>query len=211
MIFYNSVKKIRTKKNWITEHLRDEYVQKAQQDGYRSRAAYKFLQINAQYKLVKPNHRIVDLGSAPGSWSQAISSLLSQAGEIYAIDLLPMDPVKNTTFIQGDFRDPQILSSLEKIIEKDPVDLVISDMAPNISGNKARDQALINDLNELSLDFAQDWLKPKGNFVVKSFMGAGFDEFVIKLKKHFKRVIIKKPDSSRDRSPELFLIGLEKL
>jgi len=99
------VKKIRTKKNWITEHLRDEYVQKAQQDGYRSRAAYKFLQINAQYKLVKPNHRIVDLGSAPGSWSQAISSLLSQAGEIYAIDLLPMDPVKNTTFIQGDFRD----------------------------------------------------------------------------------------------------------
>jgi 23S rRNA (uridine2552-2'-O)-methyltransferase len=151
------------------------------------------------------------LGSAPGSWSQAISSLLSQAGEIYAIDLLPMDPVKNTTFIQGDFRDPQILSSLEKIIEKDPVDLVISDMAPNISGNKARDQALINDLNELSLDFAQDWLKPKGNFVVKSFMGAGFDEFVIKLKKHFKRVIIKKPDSSRDRSAELFLIGLEKL
>ena len=211
MIFYNSVKKIRTKKNWITEHLRDEYVQKAQQDGYRSRAAYKFLQINAQYKLVKPNHRIVDLGSAPGSWSQAISSLLSHAGEIYAIDLLPMDPVKNTTFIQGDFRDPQILSSLEKIIEKDPVDLVISDMAPNISGNKARYQALINDLNELSLDFAQDWLKPKGNFVVKSFMGAGFDEFVIKLKKHFKRVIIKKPDSSRDRSAELFLIGLEKL
>ena len=205
------MKKIRTKKNWITEHLRDEYVQKAQQDGYRSRAAYKFLQINAQYKLVKPNHRIVDLGSAPVSWSQAISSLLSQAGEIYAIDLLPMDPVKNTTFIQGDFRDPQILSSLEKIIEKDPVDLVISDMAPNISGNKARDQALINDLNELSLDFAQDWLKPKGNFVVKSFMGAGFDEFVIKLKKHFKRVIIKKPDSSRDRSAELFLIGLEKL
>ena len=205
------MKKIRTKKNWITEHLRDEYVQKAQQDGYRSRAAYKFLQINAQYKLVKPSHRVVDLGSAPGSWCQAISSLLSQAGEIYAIDLLPMDPVKKTTFIQGDFRDPNILSFLEKIIEKDPVDLVISDMAPNISGNKVRDKALINDLNELTLDFVQDWLKPKGNFVVKSFMGGGFDEFVIKLKKHFKRVIIKKPDSSRDRSAELFLIGLEKL
>ena len=205
------MKKIRTKKNWITEHLRDEYVQKAQQDGYRSRAAYKFLQINAQYKLVKPSHRVVDLGSAPGSWCQAISSLLSQAGEIYAIDLLPMDPVKKTTFIQGDFRDPNILSFLEKIIEKDPVDLVISDMAPNISGNKVRDQALINDLNEITLDFVQDWLKPKGNFVVKSFMGAGFDEFVIKLKKHFKRVIIKKPDSSRDRSAEIFLIGLEKL
>lgn len=205
------MKKIRTKKNWITEHLRDEYVQKAQQDGYRSRAAYKFLQINAQYKLVKPSHRVVDLGSAPGSWCQAISSLLSQAGEIYAIDLLPMDPVKKTTFIQGDFRDPNILSFLEKIIEKDPVDLVISDMAPNISGNKVRDQALINDLNELTLDFVQDWLKPKGNLVVKSFMGGGFDEFVIKLKKHFKRVIIKKPDSSRDRSAEIFLIGLEKL
>ena len=205
------MKKIRTKKNWITEHLRDEYVQKAQQDGYRSRAAYKFLQINAQYKLVKPSHRVVDLGSAPGSWCQAISSLLSQAGEIYAIDLLPMDPVKKTTFIKGDFRDPNILSFLEKIIEKDPVDLVISDMARNISGNKVRDQALINDLNEITLDFVQDWLKPKGNFVVKSFMCAGFDEFVIKLKKHFKRVIIKKPDSSRDRSAELFLIGLEKL
>jgi 23S rRNA (uridine2552-2'-O)-methyltransferase len=205
------LKKIRTKANWIKEHLSDEYVQKAQHDGYRSRAAYKFLQIHEQYKLIKPNHRVVDLGSAPGSWSQAISSLLSEEGKIYAIDLLPMDPIKNTTFIQGDFRDKAILHDLEKIIENKPVDLVISDMAPNISGNKVRDQAMINDLNELTLEFAQDWLKPKGNFLVKTFMGLGFDEFVKKLKNHFSKVIIKKPDSSRDRSAELFLIGLEKL
>lgn len=205
------LKKIRTKANWIKEHLSDEYVQKAQHDGYRSRAAYKFLQIHEQYKLIKPNHRVVDLGSAPGSWSQAISSLLSEEGKIYAIDLLPMDPIKKTTFIQGDFRDEVILHDLEKIIENKPVDLVISDMAPNISGNKVRDQAMINDLNELTLEFAQDWLKPKGNFLVKTFMGLGFDEFVKKLKNHFSKVIIKKPDSSRDRSAELFLIGLEKL
>ena len=205
------LKKIRTKANWIKEHLSDEYVQKAQHDGFRSRAAYKFLQIHEQYKLIKSNHRVVDLGSAPGSWSQAISSLLSDEGKIYAIDLLPMDPVKNTTFIQGDFRDKAILHDLEKIIENKPVDLVISDMAPNISGNKVRDQAMINDLNELTLEFAQDWLKPKGNFLVKTFMGSGFDEFVKKLKNHFSKVIIKKPDSSRDRSAELFLIGLEKL
>jgi 23S rRNA (uridine2552-2'-O)-methyltransferase len=205
------VKKTRTKSNWIKEHLSDKYVQKAQYDGYRSRAAYKLIEINAKYSLVKKNNRIVDLGSAPGSWSQALSSIIGESGEIFAIDLLPMEEVKNTTFIQGDFQDNAILDQLELLLKNQPVDLVISDMAPNISGNKTRDQALIIGLNELSLEFAKDWLKPKGNFLVKTFMGSGFEEFVKTMKNVFKRVIIKKPESSRDRSAEFFLIGLEKL
>jgi 23S rRNA (uridine2552-2'-O)-methyltransferase len=122
-----------------------------------------------------------------------------------------MEGVKNTTFIQGDFQDNAILDQLELLLKNQPVDLVISDMAPNISGNKTRDQALIIGLNELSLEFAKDWLKPKGNFLVKTFMGSGFEEFVKTMKNVFKRVIIKKPESSRDRSAEFFLIGLEKL
>lgn len=205
------MKKTRTKSNWIKEHLSDKYVQKAQHEGYRSRAAYKLIEINAKYSLVKKNNRIVDLGSAPGSWSQALSSIIGESGEIFAIDLLPMEGVKNTTFIQGDFQDNAILDQLELLLKNQPVDLVISDMAPNISGNKTRDQALIIGLNELSLEFAKDWLKPKGNFLVKTFMGSGFEEFVKAMKNVFKRVIIKKPESSRDRSAEFFLIGLEKL
>jgi 23S rRNA (uridine2552-2'-O)-methyltransferase len=210
-LIVTDMKKTRTKKNWIQEHLSDQYVQQAQQDGFRSRAAYKLLEIHKKYNLIKPNDRVVDLGSAPGSWSQAVSKVLSKKGEIFAIDILDMEAVKQTNFIQCDFRDQSVLQRLEKLIGKVQVDLVISDMAPNISGNKTRDQALINDLNEISLDFVHDWLKPNGNFVVKSFMGNGFDSFVKKLKTSFTKVVIKKPDSSRSRSPEFFLIGLEKL
>ena len=204
------MKKTRTKKNWIKEHLSDEFVKRAQKDGFRSRAAYKFIEMNDKYHLIRPNDRIVDLGSAPGSWSQAASSLISNNGKIFAIDLLQMDDVKNTTFIQGDFRELSILQKLEELLENTVVDLVISDMAPNISGIKSRDQAMINDLNDLSLEFASDWLKPKGHFMVKTFMGSGFEDYVKKLRSLFKMVKIEKPDSSRDRSAEFFLIGLEK-
>ncbi len=204
------MKKTRTKKNWIKEHLSDEFVKRAQKDGFRSRAAYKFIEMNDKYNLIRSNDRIVDLGSAPGSWSQAASSLITDRGKIFAIDLLPMDDVKNTTFIQGDFRELSILQKLEELLENTAIDLVISDMAPNISGIKSRDQAMINDLNYLSLEFALDWLKPKGHFMVKTFMGSGFEDYVKRLRSLFNKVKIEKPDSSRDRSAEIFLIGLEK-
>lgn len=204
------MKKTRTKKNWIKEHLSDEFVKRAQKDGFRSRAAYKFIEMNDKYHLIRSNDRIVDLGSAPGSWSQAASSLITDRGKIFAIDLLPMDDVKNTTFIQGDFRELSILQKLEELLENTAIDLVISDMAPNISGIKSRDQAMINDLNDLSLEFALDWLKPKGHFMVKTFMGSGFEDYVKRLRSLFNSVKIEKPDSSRDRSAEFFLIGLEK-
>ena len=204
------MKKTRTKKNWIKEHLSDEFVKRAQKDGFRSRAAYKFIEMNDKYHLIRSNDRIVDLGSAPGSWSQAASTLITDRGKIFAIDLLPMDDVKNTTFIQGDFRELSILQKLEELLENTAIDLVISDMAPNISGIKSRDQAMINDLNDLSLEFALDWLKPKGHFMVKTFMGSGFEDYVKRLRSFFNTVKIEKPDSSRDRSAEFFLIGLEK-
>ena len=204
------MKKTRTKKNWIKEHLSDEFVKRAQKDGFRSRAAYKFIEMNDKYHLIRSNDRIVDLGSAPGSWSQAASSLITDRGKIFAIDLLPMDDVKNTTFIQGDFRELSILQKLEELLENTAIDLVISDMAPNISGIKSRDQAMINDLNDLSLEFALDWLKPKGHFMVKTFMGSGFGDYVKRLRSLFNKVKIEKPYSSRDRSAEIFLIGLEK-
>jgi len=204
------MKKTRTKKNWIKEHLSDEFVKRAQKDGFRSRAAYKFIEMNDKYHLIRSNDRIVDLGSAPGSWSQAASSFITDRGKIFAIDLLPMDDVKNTTFIQGDFRELSILQKLEELLENTAIDLVISDMAPNISGIKSRDQAMMNDLNDLSLEFALDWLKPKGHFMVKTFMGSGFEDYVKRLRSFFNTVKIEKPDSSRDRSAEFFLIGLEK-
>jgi len=203
------MKKTRTKKNWIKEHLSDEFVKRAQKDGFRS-PAYKFIEMNDKYHLIRSNDRIVDLGSAPGSWSQAASSLITDRGKIFAIDLLPMDDVKNTTFIQGDFRELSILQKLEELLENTAIDLVISDMAPNISGIKSRDQAMINDLNDLSLEFALDWLKPKGHFMVKTFMGSGFEDYVKRLRSFFNTVKIEKPNSSRDRSAEFFLIGLEK-
>jgi 23S rRNA (uridine2552-2'-O)-methyltransferase len=204
------MKRSRTKNNWIREHLADEYVKKSKIDGFRSRAAYKFLQLNEKHSLLKSSDRVVDLGSAPGSWSQAVSTLLNDKGRIIAIDLLPMSDVPKTSFIQGDFTDNAIYEKLKDALNNKPVDLVISDMAPNISGIKGMDQARINNLNELTLDFAHDWLKPMGNLMVKTFMGSGFDDIIKQVRASFAKTIIEKPDSSRDRSSELFIIGLKK-
>lgn len=204
------MKRSRTKNNWIREHLADEYVKKSKIDGFRSRAAYKFLQLNEKHSLLKSSDRVVDLGSAPGSWSQAVSKLLNDEGRIIAIDLLPMSDVPKTSFIQGDFTDNAIYEKLKDSLNNNPVDLVISDMAPNISGIKRMDQARISNLNELTLDFAHDWLKPMGNLMVKTFMGFGFDDFIKQVRASFAKTIIEKPDSSRDRSSELFIIGLKK-
>jgi len=204
------MKRSRTKNNWIKEHLADEYVKKSKIDGFRSRAAYKFLQLNEKHSLLTSSDRVVDLGSAPGSWSQAVSTLLNDDGRIIAIDLLPMAAVPKTSFIQGDFTDNAIYEKLQDALNNNPVDLVISDMAPNISGIKGMDQARISNLNELTLDFARDWLKPMGNMMVKTFMGSGFDDFIKQVRATFAKTIIEKPDSSRDRSSELFIIGLKK-
>ena len=204
------MKRSRTKNNWIKEHLADEYVKKSKIDGFRSRAAYKFLQLNEKHSLLTSSDRVVDLGSAPGSWSQAVSTLLNDTGHIIAIDLLPMTAVPKTSFIQGDFTDNAIYEKLQDALNNNPVDLVISDMAPNISGIKGMDQARISNLNELTLDFARDWLKPMGNMMVKTFMGSGFEDFIKQVRASFAKTIIEKPDSSRDRSSELFIIGLKK-
>jgi 23S rRNA (uridine2552-2'-O)-methyltransferase len=204
------MKRSRTKNNWIREHLADEYVKKSKIDGFRSRAAYKFLQLNEKHSLLGNSDRVVDLGSAPGSWSQAVSTLLNDEGRIIAIDLLPMSDIPKTSFIQGDFTDNAIYEKLKDSLNNNPVDLVISDMAPNISGIKGMDQARISNLNELTLDFAHDWLKPMGNLMVKTFMGSGFDDFIKQVRASFAKTIIEKPDSSRDRSSELFIIGLKK-
>ena len=204
------MKRSRTKNNWIKEHLADEYVKKSKIDGFRSRAAYKFLQLNEKHSLLTSSDRVVDLGSAPGSWSQAVSTMLNDTGHIFAIDLLPMAAVPKTSFIQGDFTDNAIYEKLQDALNNNPVDLVISDMAPNISGIKGMDQARISNLNELTLDFARDWLKPMGNMMVKTFMGSGFDDFIKQVRATFAKTIIEKPDSSRDRSSELFIIGLKK-
>lgn len=204
------MKRSRTKNNWIREHLADEYVKKSKIDGFRSRAAYKFLQLNEKHSLLGSSDRVVDLGSAPGSWSQAVSTLLNDDGSIIAIDLIPMTAVPKTSFIQGDFTDNATYEKLKDALNNNPVDLVISDMAPNISGIKGMDQARISNLNELTLDFARDWLKPMGNMMVKTFMGSGFDDFIKQVRASFAKTIIEKPDSSRDRSSELFIIGLKK-
>ena len=203
------MKRSKTSKSWMSEHVSDTYVKQAQIAGYRSRAAFKLIEANEKYQFLEKKMNVVDLGSAPGSWSQVLASLLD--GNIFALDLLDMDPIKGVDFIQGDFREQRVLEILEKKLDKTHLDLVISDMAPNISGIKSADQAGIIYLNELALQFAVDWLKPKGNFLVKSFIGAEFDDYVREVKKYFETVYTFKPKSSRNRSSEIFVYGKSKI
>ena len=203
------MKRSKTSKSWMSEHVSDAYVKQAQIAGYRSRAAFKLIEANEKYQFLEKKMNVVDLGSAPGSWSQVLASLMD--GNIFALDLLDMDPIKGVDFIQGDFREQGVLEILEKKLDKTHLDLVISDMAPNISGIKSADQAGIIYLNELALQFAVDWLKPKGNFLVKSFIGAEFDDYVREIKKYFETVYTFKPKSSRNRSSEIFVYGKSKI
>lgn len=195
-------------KAWMQEHLKDEYVKRAQKEGYRSRAAYKLIEMDDKDKLIKPGMTIVDLGSAPGSWSQVAQQRLKEKGRIIGLDLLDMHPIPGVEFIQGDFREDSILELLEKKLDNKPVDLVIADMAPNISGVKDADQAGAAYLTELALAFSQQWLKPKGNFLVKVFIGAGFDDIVKSMRLSFDKVVTRKPKASRSRSNEVYLLGL---
>jgi 23S rRNA (uridine2552-2'-O)-methyltransferase len=192
---------------WMHEHVTDPYVKKAQQDGYRSRAAYKLLEIDKRDQLLRPGMTVVDLGAAPGSWCQVAVQKMKRQGRVLAIDLLPVAPIPGVDSLQGDFTDPAALAWLEQKLQSGQVDLVLSDMAPNISGVMLSDQARQYELCELALDFAVNWLKPDGAFVVKVFQGVGFEDFRAQMRQAFEQVLIRKPDSSRDRSTEVYLLG----
>ncbi|MBT6355873.1 MAG: RlmE family RNA methyltransferase [Nitrosomonadales bacterium] len=201
--------KANSSKNWIKGHVKDPFVIQAQKDGYRSRAAYKLIEIDKKYHIIKPGIKAVDLGAAPGGWSQVLSNKIGATGRVVAADLLEMPPIKNIDFIQGNFEEEKVLRDIQDKLKNLPVDLVISDMAPNISGIKMVDQQRAIYLNELALEFVKNNLKQNGFFLVKSFVGADFEKFLNELKLHFKKVFKIKPDSSRSKSSEIFLLGYE--
>lgn len=195
-------------KAWMHEHINDEFVKRAQKEGYRARAAYKLTEIDDKDRLIKPGMTIVDLGATPGSWSQVAVQRLKGQGRVVALDLLEMQPIAGVEFIQGDFREDTVLKLLENSLNGKQVDLVIADMAPNISGIAAVDQAGAAYLTELALEFSKDWLKPSGNFLVKVFIGEGFDEILQNMRPMFDKVVTRKPKASRGRSSEVYLLGL---
>ncbi|MFT6300367.1 MAG: 23S rRNA (uridine2552-2'-O)-methyltransferase [Saprospiraceae bacterium] len=197
----------KSSQQWLQEHNNDYYVKRAQEDGYRSRASYKLLEINKKDRLLKPSSVVVDLGSAPGGWSQVAAKLVGSKGKVIASDILQMESIAGVDFILGDFTDPDILQNILDLLKKDVVDLVISDMAPNMSGIKGVDQPKAMYLVELALDLACQILKPGGNFVVKVFHGEGFDQYMLELKKRFKRVVARKPEASRPRSREVYVVA----
>lgn len=194
-------------KQWLKEHFSDLYVKRAKEEGYPSRAAYKLLEIQKKDKILRPGMMVVDLGAAPGGWSMVAKEIVGSSGKIIALDILPMDPIEGVTFIQGDFTDQTVLMELLKVIDDCPVDLVISDMSPNISGMKSVDQPRAAYLVELAWDCAQQVLKPNGTFLIKVFQGAGVDQFLLEFRKSFRQVRIRKPDASRARSPEIYVLG----
>ena len=197
----------KTSKAWIREHISDPYVQKARAEGYRSRAAYKLLELDRKDRLFAPGQLVVDLGAAPGSWSQVAAAKLGAKGMVVALDLLPMEPLQGVRFLQGDFREQEVVDALLLALGGSKADLVISDLAPNISGIGVSDQARSMYLAELALEFAGQCLKPGGTFVVKVFQGAGFTEFLLAMRKNFAKVGSRKPDASRGRSSEMYLLG----
>ncbi|MCP5269578.1 MAG: 23S rRNA methyltransferase [Zoogloeaceae bacterium] len=197
----------KTSKAWLQEHVNDPYVQRAKVEGWRSRASFKLLQIDERDKLIRQGDIIVDLGAAPGGWSQVAARKLNGKGRVIALDLLEMTGIHGVDFFQGDFRDEAVLAKLEEKLAGERVGLVLSDMAPNMSGIPVSDQARVMHLAELGLEFSLNWLKPDGAFLVKVFQGYGYDEFVASMRKAFRSVSTRKPDASRDRSPELFLLG----
>ena len=194
-------------RTWIKQHVKDPYVVQSQRDGYRSRASYKLLEIIEKARLIKPGMTVVDLGSAPGGWSQVAAKKVGHQGSVVAVDILPMNPVAGVDFIQGDFTEEEILAELLKTIGNKPVDLVISDMAPNLTGMKAVDQPAVVYLAELAVDLAQQVLTEDGIFIAKLFQGEGFDEFVRSTRKVFNVVSLKKPDASRSKSREVYRVA----
>lgn len=192
---------------WLQEHVNDPYVKQAQKEGYRARSSYKLLELNERDRLIRPGMRVLDLGSAPGGWSQVAAALVGAKGRVLATDILPMEPLKNVDFIQGDFREESVLERILAHLDGAQVDLIISDIAPNISGISSADQAASIYLLELALDMARRVLKPCGNFVAKMFQGAGSDEYLKELRGAFEKVTIRKPEASRPRSREVYVVA----
>ena len=200
-------KKHRVSKAWMQEHVSDHWVHEAQRLGYRSRAAFKLLELAEKDRLFRPGLTVVDLGAAPGSWCQVLRQRLGPAARIVAVDLLPMEPIAGVDFIQGDFRDESTLRALERALGGRKVDLVLSDLSPNISGVASADQARSVLLGEMALEFSGRWLQPGGDLVVKAFQGEGFDALQKDLRAWFTKSFVRKPKASRDRSREVYLVG----
>jgi 23S rRNA (uridine2552-2'-O)-methyltransferase len=197
----------KSSKSWLKEHFEDEYVQRAQKEGYRSRAIYKLIEIQEKDRILKPGMTVIDLGAAPGGWTEYAVKILGKKGRMIALDILPMEPIADVQIIQGDFREEEALNTLMQAIGEDKADLVFSDMAPNISGMDVVDIPRAYYLAELTLDLAQRVLKPGGGMLVKLFQGEGFAEYHNALKQHFTRVVVRKPKASRARSREIYALA----
>lgn len=192
---------------WLQEHFDDQYVKKSKELGYRSRASFKLIELNDKDKLIKPGMTLVDLGAAPGGWSQIAAELVGDEGRVVSSDILPMDPLPGVQFVQGDFTEEAVLNEILETLGDELADLVISDMAPNMSGMSAVDQPAAMYLVELALDMARQVLRPGGDFVAKVFQGEGFDQYMNDARSSFARVYTRKPESSRARSREVYLVG----
>ena len=201
------MKRTRTSNAWLREHVNDPYVQRARAEGYRSRASFKLMEIDDRDHLIRSGEVVVDLGATPGGWSQVAAKRMQGKGRVIALDLLEMDPLHGVEFIQGDFREDEVLAELERTLAGQKVGLVLSDMAPNMSGILLSDQARVMHLAELGLEFSRNWLKPEGAFLVKVFQGHGYEDFVREMRPTFKTVTTRKPEASRDRSAEVYLLG----
>jgi 23S rRNA (uridine2552-2'-O)-methyltransferase len=197
----------KSSKTWLKEHFDDEYVKRSQKEGYRCRAVYKLEEIDKKDRLLKPGSTVIDLGSAPGGWSQYVARKLKGQGRIIALDILPMDPMEHVEFIQGDFLEDEVFQQLLNTLGDSQPDLVISDMAPNMSGQEAVDIPRAMYMAELALDLAQQVLKPGGGLLVKLFQGDGFDAYLKLTGEQFGRVVMRKPKASRDRSREVYMLA----
>jgi 23S rRNA (uridine2552-2'-O)-methyltransferase len=202
-----ATKKNKFVKAWMAEHVNDPWVKEATRQGYRSRAAFKLIELAGKDRLLRPGMRIVDLGAAPGSWTQVLRERAGPAATIVAIDLLPMVPIAGVTFVQADFREDEGLQSLENALGGHRLDLVVSDLSPNLSGVEAADQARSVHLGELALEFAATWLQPGGDLVLKAFQGAGFADLRHATEARFAKVYVRKPQASRDRSREVYIVA----
>jgi 23S rRNA (uridine2552-2'-O)-methyltransferase len=201
------MKRSKSSRRWLDRHFKDEFVLKSQKEGFRSRAVYKLQEIQERDRIIKPGQVVVDLGAAPGGWSQYAGSLIGAKGRVVALDILPMDSIEDVAVIQGDFREDEVLSQLHGVLGGSGVDLVISDMAPNVTGMAVVDQPRSMYLCELALDFAREVLKPGGGIVVKVFQGEGFDQYMKGLRASFTRVVTRKPKASRPKSREVYLVA----
>jgi 23S rRNA (uridine2552-2'-O)-methyltransferase len=201
------MKRSKTSQQWMKEHVNDVYVKRARAEGYRSRASYKLLEVAERDKLLRPGMTVVDLGATPGGWSQVARTQVGPRGLVFALDILEMEPLPGVTFLLGDFRESAVEQQLSELLGGRPLDLVLSDMSPNISGIAMSDQARAMHLAELALEFAVKHLKPGGSFLVKVFQGSGFQEFFKEMQRHFEKVSTRKPEASRGRSNELYLLG----